>query len=398
MLAVLPLAADVAAAITLSDRTETRLRQPGDTPAGPSLDVATAPEARLSLGLPRIGCTLTYAPRLTFWDVNDDGAQPTWLNAGKARLDWRASDEATLSLDQSASYGAMSFAGLILPAGQEGAPPRVDVIPSTQIIQLESSSTTLDSHVALRRWELRSEVGYQVSGGADDAARSILPLQRGPLADAVVTYAASPVDHVATTLAASKTTFSSGPEIELVEGDEGWKKAWSALTETNVTLGVSEARVEASPLVGAFREIDPVAEAVLEQRILSDEDRVTLRVGVRLGPVVNRLLGIVDERVQGTLLSKWTHGPFVVNAFGSAQQSVPTGGPNATTLFTGELGLTYAASEAVALDVGVRGMWQRANQPLTPIATPGGTDIVEASIVQGIVFVGVTFRAPTIRL
>jgi hypothetical protein len=84
MLAALPLAADLAATMDFSDRTETRLRQPGDTPTGPALDVATVPEARMSLVLPRVGCTLTYAPRLTFWDVNDVGVQPTWLNAGKA--------------------------------------------------------------------------------------------------------------------------------------------------------------------------------------------------------------------------------------------------------------------------------------------------------------------------
>ena len=396
MLVALPLAADVAASLALSDRTETRLRQPGDAPTGPSLDVATVPEARMNLVLPRVGCALTYSPRLTFWDINDVGLRPTWLNAGRAHLSWRANEETTLSLDQDASYGATSFAGLIFPPGPDGTPPRVDVIPSAQIIQVESSSTILGSHIAVRRWELRTEVGYQLSGGTDDVARSILPLQTGPLADAVLTYATSPVDHVATTLTAAEATFSSGPEIALAEEDEGWKHAWSAFTETNVTLGVSEARVEASPSVGAYRETNPVAEVILDQRILTAEDRVTLHLGARLGPVVNRLLGIVDERVQGTVLSKWTPGPFVVSAFGSAQQSVTTEGPNATTLFTGELGLSYTAVEAVVFDTGVRGIWQRASQPLT--ATSGTPDIVEASIAQGIMFVGVTFRVPTIRL
>ena len=113
---------------------------------------------------------------------------------------------------------------------------------------------------------------------------------------------------------------------------------------------------------------------------------------------MNRLLGIVDERAQGTLQAKWTHGPFIVDTFASAQQSVPTGGPNATTVLAGELGLSYAASAAVTFDLGVRGLWQKANQPIVSTATPGTTEIVEASIVQGIVFVGVTLRAPTARL
>jgi hypothetical protein len=397
MLAALPLAADVAASLVLSDRTETRFRDPGDSPAGPSLDVATTPEARLALASPRTSFTLAYTPRLTLWDVNDAGVRPTWLNAGTARVDWRDGNT-NLLLEQSASYGAMSFAALAFAPGPGGTPPSVDVIPSSQIIQFESSSTTLGSRVEGRRWELRSTVGYQLSGGADDVARSVIPLQKGPLAEAVATFATSPVDHLATTATGSETTFSSGPEIALAELDEGFRHLWSPFTETALTLGVSEARVTTSPLVQSYRETNPVAEAVLEQRILMDEDRVTVRVGARLGPVVNRLLGIVDERVQGTFLSKWTHGRFAVSAFASAQQSVPTGGPDATELLTGDVGLSYVATESVAFDTGVRGLWQRANQPLVSTSTPGATDIVEASLVQGIVFVGVTFRTPTMGL
>jgi hypothetical protein len=399
MLAALPLAADLAASMALSDRTETRVRQPGDAPAARSLDVTTEPEARVVLASPRTGCTLAYTPRLTLWDINDVGARPLWLNAGSARIDWRDGNT-SLSLEQDASYGAMSFAALAFPPGPQGAPPRVDVIPSsTQVIQFESSSTTLGSRVEGRRWEFHSTVGYQVSGGADAAARSIIPRQKGPLGEAVVTFATSPVDHLATTVTGSETTFSSDPEIVLAEGDEGWKHLWSASTDTELRLGASEARTRTSPSARSSWETHPVAEAGLEQRILTAEDRVTLRVGARLGPVVNRLLAVVDERIQGTLQSKWTHGPFAVNAFASAQQSVPTGGPNATTLLTGELGLAYAATDAVIFDIGVRGLWQRAALSTPTAATQqAATGIAEATIVQGIVFVGVTLRAPTMRL
>jgi hypothetical protein len=186
--------ADVAASVALSDRTEARVRQPGDIPTEPSFDISTVPDARLTLAWPQVGFTLKYDPRLTFWDVAQSGARPTWLNEGSAHFDWHASPLVTLSLDEEASYGATSFAGLVFSPVPEGTLPRVDVIPSSQILVLESSTTTLGSHVTLRRWEFRSEVGYQLSGGADEAARAILPMQRGPLADAVVTYAASHVE------------------------------------------------------------------------------------------------------------------------------------------------------------------------------------------------------------
>jgi hypothetical protein len=397
MLAALPVAADIAATMALSDRTETRLRDPGDAPTGASLDVATTPEARWSLASPRTIGTLVYTPRLTFLDINDVGLHPIWFQAGSARVDWHDSNT-TLSLDESASYGAMTFAALASTPGPEGAPPRVDVVPSPQVVNTASSSTTLGSRFEAPRWQLRWSVGYQLSGGADQAARLVIPFQKGPVAEGAVTFAASPVDHLATTVTGDETRFSSGPEIVITEGDEGWKHLWSASTETDLTLGVSEARVRTSPVTGNVMETNPVAEASLEQRVLTDEDRVTVRLGARLGPIVNRLLGIVDERIQGNILSKWTHFPFVVNAFASAAQSVPTNGPDATELLTGELDLSYTASDAVAFDLGVRGLWQRGNLPVVSTSTPGVTNIVEADLTQGVVFVGVTLRAPTMRL
>jgi hypothetical protein len=226
----------------------------------------------------------------------------------------------------------------------------------------------------------------------------VIPLQKGPLAEAVVSFATSPVDRLSTAATASETTFSSGPEIAIGEADEAWKHRWSPLTESTFTIGVSEARVQASPLVESSAMTDPVAEADLEQGLWTNGGVATIRLVARLGPVVNRLLGIVDERLQGTVLSKWVRGPFAVSAFGSAQQSVPTNGPYATKLFSGEIAVSYQATQAVVLDMGVRGLWQRASQPILSTSVPGATDIVEASLVQGIVFVGATLRAPTMRL
>jgi hypothetical protein len=44
----------------------------------------------------------------------------------------------------------------------------------------------------------------------------------------------------------------------------------------------------------------------------------------------------------------------------------------------------------------VRGVWQQGNQPVGLVATPSTTDIAEINVAQGTVFLGATFRAPTI--
>jgi hypothetical protein len=372
------------------------LRQPGDVPSGPSLDVATAPEVHVSLATQRLGLALAYTPRLTLWDVNEVGVRPTGFNAGSARADWRG-ERASLFLSQEAGYGAVNFAGLALAPGPDGAPPRVDVVPAPQSLAYESSSTSFGSRAQVRRWELRSQVGYQVSGGADAPARQIIPLQNGPTFEAAAAFAESPVDHLATTATGSETSFSSGPRIVLAEIDEGWKHTWSPRTETTLTFGVSDARARGSAYAGSYTEVDPVAEGLVDAGLGTARDRVTLHIGARLGPVVNRLLGIVDERGQGTLLAKWTRGPFGADAFVSAQQSVHATGPDATELVTGQCGLSYAATDVVAFDVGVRGIWQRANQPL--VSSAGGASVIsETDLAQGLVFLGVTFTSPCMQL
>jgi hypothetical protein len=397
MLATLPIAADIAATLALSDRTETRVRNPGDTPNGPSLDLANTLEGRLLLASPRTSCTLVYAPRLTFWDINDVGAHPLWLQAGSARVESRNANT-RLSLEEDGSYGAVNFSTLALVPGPGGAPPRVDVIPPPQLIQYESTTTTLGSRIEAKRWQFRTDVAYQLSGGADTASRQSLPLQKGPLGELGATFAASPVDSLETRLIGGETTFSSGPEIVFGEQDESWRHGWSAVTDTTMRVGVAESREQMTPQSAPTKNINPVAEAVVDHQILAGEDRFTLHAGARLSPVVNRLLGIVDERIQGTLMSKWTRRQVSASAFASAQQSIPTDGPNATELLTGELGFAYAASDVVVLDMGVRALWQKANQPITSTTAPGATEIVQGTILQGVAFVGVTLHAPTIRM
>jgi hypothetical protein len=338
----------------------------------------------LTLASRRWQYALTYAPRLTLWDVNAAGVRPTALHEGAASIEWR-SLAARLSLHETGSYGSVDLAAFALTPGPEGAPPRVDLVPAPQIIQFASSTTTLASRLTFPRWLVGASVGYQVSGGADAVARTVLPFQSGPFGELSASYAASRRDHVITTLTTSEASFSSGPESLLMEVDEGWRRSLSRVTDLTLTLGASEAGARTSAFAARGFETHPVAEAVLEQRHARPEGHVDVRFGVRLGPVVNRLVGIVDERVGGTLTASHTYRRVTTHALAGASQSVPASGVYATSLVAGELGVAYALRDFVTFDLGVRGLWQRQQVP-------------EAVFLQGTVFAGVTFRAPPVHL
>lgn len=382
MLAALVLAADLVTSLAVSDRTEVRVRAPGTGGTTAALDLETVPSLELALASrSRWRCVLDYTPRLTLWDVGARAQQPTALQGGEARIEWH--DRFTrLSLDQTAGYGGMSFASSPLMPGVEGQ-PRFDVIPTAQVITIMSSVTTLSSHVERRRWALDTTVGYQLSGGANDEARALLPLQRGPFGEVSASFAATRTDHFITKLSASAEWFSSGPESILAEVGEGWQHRWSRLTETRLTVGAGEARMRPTSLAHATFQTYPIVELALERGRATDGQNGLL-VDLRLGPVYNRLTGLVDERAQGTLGATYQLRRFQARALASASVSVPTTGVDAYTLLGGEIGVAYRATSVVGIDAGVRGLWQR-------------QEATRALFLQQITFVGVSLHAPRER-
>jgi hypothetical protein len=383
MFGTLLIAADLAATVAFSDRTEVRVRAPGTPPVAASLDLETAPIFELRLASQRWRYAVTYAPRLTLWDAGGGATRPTLLNGGTARVEWRR-HVSLLSLEQTGSYGGMDFAAASLAASGDGPPVYSQLAPAPLVIQYASSTTTIVSRSTLRLWTVELLAGYQATGGADDAARSVLPFQRGPLGSLTGTFAASRLDDVVLSALASEASFSSGPEGLVAEVDAGVRHRWSRVADTKVTAGVSEARVRLDAKAGHAVKTYPVAEVVVD-RHPAPVGHVGLRLGVRLGPVVNRLIGLVDERVEGSLAFRYEEYRFATHLASSASQSIPVRGAIATSMLAGELGTAYTTTPVVVVDAGLRAFWQR-------------QEVTQASFVQGVFFVGVTLRAPPTRL
>lgn len=99
---------------------------------------------------------------------------------------------------------------------------------------------------------------------------------------------------------------------------------------------------------------------------------------------MNRLYGDVEERVEATLGATYRARRLTTHAFASGSRSVPATGPYATSLFGGELGSSYGATRVVAVDGGLRSIWQR-------------QEATREAFAQGTLFIGVTLLAPPLH-
>lgn len=383
MFAALPIALGLAGTLALSDRTEMRVRMPGSDNKAASLDLENRPEARLMLASRRMQYAFGYRPTGTLWDVGSRDFRGTLQHEGSAGVTWLL-PRARLSLDETASYGSMDFSSAAITPGPNGQPPRVDVIPAPQVVRYGSSRTTLASRLTLDRWALDSAVGYQLSGGVTAAARTVMPFQKGGFGHFRGEYTVTRQDFAATTFTASESRFSSGPEAVLTRLDERWRHLLSRVTTSELTLGASLARVRTSPTTTFRLETHPVALGTLEHRMAARIGRLDLRAEVGVAPVVNQLVGSVDERLQGTFMGTHTYKRFSTHALVSASESISTSRDGAARFLAGGIGTTYTPRGIVAYDAGVRAFWQH-------------EEATGADFFQGTLFIGITFHTDPIH-
>lgn len=383
MFAPLPIALGLAGTLALSDRSQALVRVPGTGDAHVSLDLETAPEARLMLSSRRMQYTLAYTPLFSLRDVGQGEFRGLMMNAATGRVEWMA-ERSRLSLEETAMYGSIDFSSTALAPSKPGQPPRLDVIPTPQVIRFASSRTTLASRLTLQRWAFDLSVGYQLSGGATEEARRAMPFQKGGFGQTSAEYRVTRRDFAATTFTASETSFSSGPEAILTQLDERWRHLLSRVTTTELALGASVARFRMSSTSSYSFETHPVAEGVLRNQFSAWNGRVDLRSSVGVAPLVNQLLGTIEERLQATVVATHTKKHLATRVLVTASESIPPSRRDATRLFASEVGAAWTPRGIVGFDAGLRGFYERA-------------EATGADFFQGTLFVGITFRADPVR-
>jgi hypothetical protein len=341
-----------AGVLDLGGRSEIRVRGDADSAF---FDVEATPTAALRLRSPTWEASLGYAPRFTLRQV-DPRASFEVLHAATLAASWRR-PRTTLSLQGRGTYGTESFASLALQTAPSGS-PQLDRLPETTRIDYASlrAGATL-RHAASRRWLITGSVGYSLGGGTDDASRTVIPFQSGPYGSLGAEAALTRKDRLVSTLQASHARFSSGPEITVIEASEAWRRTLTRRTESSLRAGVAGALHHSFDSGARRAALYPVAEATLLHTLPAD--RLALRASVWIAPVVDRLSGLVDERLQGAVSGTWNVTPrLAVRGQVGAAQSIPWTGDQAIRLALADVAMSVKVNERLHVDVGTRGALQ----------------------------------------
>jgi hypothetical protein len=420
MFHALTLAAALDGIFTLTDRTDTRVRDPDPITNRAAIDIDTTIDARMVLHSRKDLYTLAYIPLLSLLDVNDVTRTTTFLNAGLASAEWNW-PRARLSLVENGSYGRETFASLVgatpgmSPSTSSGTSPgqpplTPQLVPVAETFFYESSVTTLTSSVRVRPWTLLASIGYQLSGGTGQtvsppvvatttanataaAEAGALPLQKGPFGDLRADYGPTARDHLITDLKGNEAAFSNGPDDLIVDLEERWAHRWSRSTDTLIAGGAAGTRTRQLPETPYVFGAGPVAEIAVNEHLSRGKDQFRVRIDARLAPTINPLLGSVDESILGSVTTSWTHRRLMLQVLGTAGETVDQGTSTAYRSLQGELDVAYRVSDILSFDGGARLLTETQNE-LTPSPNVGGTPTVTAvPFTQGLVFVAVTIHA-----
>lgn len=297
----------------VSARSELRVRnlQPGST--GPfTAELELLPIAGLLIGSDDTRLAVSYQPSLLFRPFS---TYPVGMLQRGRLLFTRAWERATLGLTVDGAWGITDVSALrpadSLPSGTVEV-ATAGVLPYTRVYGAASLDVVLS-----RRTRLNVTGGYQLSGtyAAPAGQELTLPLQWGPLATARLSWTPTTHDWLTTSAVASDALFSFGQRITIIQGTQGWRRAFTARTSLDVYAGAAFTRtdvpditnpnVTVKPIAGLYREVLPVVSGTFSQRFIVG-GTVDVRGTVRMGPFADRYTGNVYERLEALAQVQWS--------------------------------------------------------------------------------------------
>jgi hypothetical protein len=432
------LLADYAGTVNLSDRIEVRGRHADNANPDPSLDLIDVPRARIDLRDHLWDYSLGYSAIIVFANAQEVGAkqpaadanQPTGatpaglstqvLQSGDVSATWH-DRRARLGVAEYGTYGYQNSALLLgAPVSTTGTPTPsstptptplpvatggtgVQALAQASTIEFGASRTALTAQLQFsRQWAGTSQIEYGLQGGMNAAARAVLPLIKGPRAEASTSVTVTRLDILETRLSAFATEASETPCPASASSDvvipangvctpavqsgqltETWRHRITPRSQISVGAGVSSVRLRLGAESAFASRVYPVAVAGFQHERELNDVRTVIRLDAQVAPVLDFRTGLADQRAQAT--GSLTLPMKLVTAsgtLGATHTLASDAGQKLTSLqVSGEL--DYRVERFMTFGGGVRYVWQDQG--------PAG------SFAGGLAFLQITFIAPAGR-
>jgi hypothetical protein len=271
------------------------------------------------------------------------------------------------------AYGNYQFAAATPLAPTAGTPPPTNlppVNPDIQPVPLESGFPYLNlTHTAgieyapERRLRLQLLGEYFRNGGLSTLARQAIPLQTGVKVGTQGNYNLTHRDGLVVSLSATRTRFSTGSNVLLLENLQGWQRQLTRQTQAQLSAGISALKSSGQVVAGVTPDVwmyYPGAMVTVNHNVPLRDQRLNFYGLAQLGPIIDRLSGSAYQRAE---LQGNTGYGFAENwhlAAGAGISRSLSEGPNeGDRVVSASSELTYRFMPQLAALGGFRASWQR---------------------------------------
>ncbi|MBK9519478.1 MAG: hypothetical protein IPO09_19500 [Anaeromyxobacter sp.] len=321
-----------------------------------TLELAAVPRAGVRLERADLVLTLAYAPRLVMADALADTqvdalhllelaalAQPApWLAvSGEAR-------------------GAFGTTRLRADARRPDEPTGAVATPSAVPVRQAEAAAAATAHLDPLT-EATARVAWYLGGGADAEARLLVPEERRLRLDAAVRWRLTRVDELGLAARIEDVRFPVGDVASYALLTAEWRRRLGLALEAWASAGAGASLVDGADRA-ATRRATWAGEVGLRH---SAARGLTQRLALRTTPVVDRLTGAVDRRIEAALDGEWALAP----AWRLGGHSVATllqRDAGDARLLSLDLRIDRAAPRGTSLGAGAYATWQRTKDPSLP--------------------------------
>ncbi|HVP60707.1 MAG TPA: hypothetical protein VMT11_09115 [Myxococcaceae bacterium] len=310
---------------------------------------------------------VAYEPRIIIIASQAD-QKVYYLHKGRLALDIHPAPRWQFYVNSRSSFGEYDFNPLSgLQGSQPGtglpqtpgsgppAPPVLGTSPDKRFVNvLDFEASAGISYSLTSVWQWIASVGYLASGGADEAARAFVPLQRGPIAATGPRWTLSRQDTLLALVDVSHVRFTNGPISTLVNLTANWTHIWTPGLETDLLGGIGAFHSYNVPVQPPKSDLLPMGGISVRQTVAGRSVRWRNELQAVAAPAPDRIGGTVAERARGLLISTLSWKERIILGFtGEVGQTLGVAQRDARL----EGKLTFGLAPQLALSIGGRAAW-----------------------------------------